>query len=91
MVRHIHGSYKVKFHPDGPEGPEQEIDFTPPFRKMDMLDELSKRLNVKLPAPDQFNSEQTRAMLDQLCVQHEVDCPAPRTTARLLDKVRSIY
>jgi len=28
--------------------------------------------------------------LDDLCVKHEVDCGAPRTVARLLDKVKNI-
>jgi lysyl-tRNA synthetase class 2 len=26
--------------------------------------------------------------LDDLCVKHQVDCSAPRTASRLLDKVR---
>lgn len=30
---------------------------------------------------------ETRKFLDGLCVKHEVECPAPRTVARLLDKV----
>merc|ERR1712071_437838 len=30
MVKAIHGTYKVPYHPDGPEGPAFEIDFTPP-------------------------------------------------------------
>lgn len=32
----------------------------------------------------------TRKFLDGLCVKHEVECPAPRTAARLLDKVSLI-
>lgn len=57
MVKHLTGGYKVTYHPEGPEGPEYEIDFTPPFRKISMLDELEKVLGVKLPAPDQFETE----------------------------------
>lgn len=30
---------------------------------------------------------ETRQFFDALCVKHNVECPPPRTTARLLDKV----
>ena len=30
---------------------------------------------------------ETRKFLDKLCIQNKVDCSAPRTTARLLDKL----
>jgi lysyl-tRNA synthetase, class II len=32
MVKEIHGSYVVKYHPEGPESEAVEIDFTPPYR-----------------------------------------------------------
>ncbi|XP_063293338.1 lysine--tRNA ligase isoform X1 [Pelobates fuscus] len=87
MVKHITGSYKVPYHPEGPEGPVFEIDFTPPFRKISMVHELEKVLGKKLPNTDQFDSEETRKLLDDICVEKEVECPPPRTTARLLDKL----
>ena len=34
MVKAIFGTYKVTYHPDGPEGAAQEIDFTPPFKRL---------------------------------------------------------
>lgn len=57
MVKHISGGYKVTYHPDGPEGQACEIDFTPPFKKINMVDELEKALGVRLPAADQFETE----------------------------------
>ncbi|KAM4721794.1 lysine--tRNA ligase isoform 2-T2 [Rhinophrynus dorsalis] len=87
MVKHITGSYKVSYHPEGPEGQAVEIDFTPPFRRISMVQELEKALGKKLPPTDQFDSEETRKLLDDICVEKEVECPAPRTTARLLDKL----
>lgn len=57
MVKHLTGGYKVTYHPEGPEGLAYEIDFTPPFRKISMVGELEKVLGVKLPAPDQFETE----------------------------------
>lgn len=91
MVYSIHKSYKIKYHPDGPEGEEVEIDFTPPFKKIPMIPALEKALNVKFPPAVEMNSETTKQFLSDLCIKHGVDCPAPRTTARLLDKLVGEY
>ncbi|KAM3964873.1 lysyl-tRNA synthetase [Aphomia sociella] len=87
MVKSIHGSYKIKYHPDGPEGEEVEVDFTPPFKRMPMITTLEKVLNVTLPSADKFDTPEVNTFFSQLCEKHEVECPPPRTTARLLDKL----
>ncbi|XP_063703896.1 lysine--tRNA ligase isoform X2 [Culicoides brevitarsis] len=87
MVKSIHGTYKIKYHPNGPEGEEVEIDFTPPFRRVSMISTLEEKLGVKFPAPENFYSKETNEFLDALAKKHNVECPNPRTTARLLDKL----
>lgn len=87
MVKSIHGSYKIKYHPDGPDGEEVEIDFTPPFKRVSMLKTLESILKVKFPPADQMATPETKQFFDKLCVAHQIECPAPRTTARLLDKL----
>ncbi|KAG7481871.1 lysine-tRNA ligase isoform X2 [Solea senegalensis] len=87
MVKHITGGYKVTYHPDGPEGQAYEIDFTPPFRRVSMTHDLEKIMGVKFPPADSYDSDETRKFFDELCAQKGVECPAPRTTARLLDKL----
>ncbi|KAL1007241.1 hypothetical protein UPYG_G00083890 [Umbra pygmaea] len=87
MVKHITGGYKIQYHPEGPEGPAYEIDFTPPFRRVSMTRDLEKEMGVKFPAPDTYDSDETRKFFDELCAQKGVECPPPRTTARLLDKL----
>ncbi|XP_029464107.1 lysine--tRNA ligase isoform X2 [Rhinatrema bivittatum] len=87
MVKQITGSYKIAYHPEGPDGQTYEIDFTPPFRRISMVQELEKALGKTLPAPDQFETEETRKFLDEICVEKGVECPLPRTIARLLDKL----
>ncbi|KAH0619749.1 hypothetical protein JD844_000695 [Phrynosoma platyrhinos] len=87
MVKHITGSYKVMYHPEGPEGQAYEIDFTPPFRKISMVDELERVLGMKFPTVDQFETEETRKFFDVICEERGVECPPPRSTARLLDKL----
>ncbi|KAL7745173.1 hypothetical protein ACLKA6_008225 [Drosophila palustris] len=91
MVKAIHGTYKIKYHPDGPDGIEQELDFTPPFRRVSMIKTLEEKLQVKFPSAETFNSRETNEFLSQLCIKHQVECPAPRTTARLLDKLVGEY
>jgi len=91
MVKSIFGTYKVTYHPDGPEGDEWTLDFTPPFRKVRMFPDLEKALGEKLPKPTDLHTEEARLKLDQLCVKNNVDCSAPRTAARLLDKLVGEY
>uniref|UniRef100_A0A914E2S2 Lysine--tRNA ligase n=1 Tax=Acrobeloides nanus TaxID=290746 RepID=A0A914E2S2_9BILA len=92
MVYNIRGSYKIQFHPNGPDTePVYDIDFTPPFRRVDMLSELAKVLGVKLPPPDKLDTEEARDVFDKIARERNVECPAPRTTARLIDKLVGEY
>jgi len=91
MVKQIFGSYKVTYHPDGPEGEAKEIDFTPPFRRLRMFPDLEKALGCSLPKPDTLHTEEARLHLDRICAENQVDCPPPRTAARLLDKLVGDY
>jgi lysyl-tRNA synthetase class 2 len=87
MVKSIHGTYKIQYHPDGPDGEAVEIDFTPPFKRLSMISSLESNLNVKFPSMADFHKKETNDFLSNLCLKHGVECPPPRTTARLLDKL----
>ena len=89
LVKHVTGGYKLKFHPEGKgEGAkEYEIDFSTPWKRFNMIEELEKQLNVKFPPGQELASESTNKFLQELCAKHNVDCSEPRTNARLLDKV----
>ena len=52
-----------------------------------MFPDLEKALGEKLPKPTELDTEAARQQLDALCVKNNVECSAPRTAARLLDKV----
>lgn len=65
--------------------PVREINFKPPFARISLIGSIEEALNVKLPAD--LESEETRKVLMELCEKHGVDCPDPKTTARLLDKL----
>ena len=60
MVKNITGGYKVLYHPDQTDaerGEPIEADFTPPFRRIQMLSELEKILKTKFPLPTTFSTE----------------------------------
>lgn len=57
MVFNIHGKYQIEYHPNGPNTePIHQVDFTPPFRRVSMYDELEKILKTKLPPPDKLDT-----------------------------------
>lgn len=89
LVHSLFGTYKVKYHPNGREHESDvmEIDFTPPFRRVDMMGELEKLLETKLPEPKDLDTPESVEILSKLCQKHDVECPPPRTSARLLDKL----
>ncbi|KAG0174210.1 lysyl-tRNA synthetase [Apophysomyces sp. BC1034] len=91
LVKKLFGSYKIEYHPHGPEEPAMQIDFTPPFRRLDMIETLEEKLNVKFPSGDQLHTDETNKFLSDLCIKHNVECSAPRTNARLLDKLVGEY
>lgn len=90
LIHSLFGSYKITFHPnrtDSELGDPVEVDFQPPFKRMVLIDELENTLNTKFPKFENFANEETRRFFDQLCVNNKVECPEPRTTPRLIDKV----
>ena len=85
MVMTLKGSYKVTYHMDGPSKPPMEIDFSPPWPRYSMVEEIEKQTGTTLPRD--FETPEAVAILDALCVKHRVQCTAPRTATRLLDKL----
>merc|ERR1719498_1852609 len=83
MVLKVCGSYQIKYTPK-PGAEEINIDFTPPFKRIPMMEELEKQLNVKFPPLSDPNLEQ---FLEDLLAQHDIQCEEPRTVARMLDKL----
>ncbi|KAF2318409.1 hypothetical protein GH714_006784 [Hevea brasiliensis] len=85
MVKEITGGYKIKYHANGLDNDPIEIDFTPPFRRIDMIEELEKMSNLNIPKD--LSSDEANKYLVDVCGRFEVKCPPPQTTARLLDKL----
>lgn len=57
MVHEIHGSYKIQYHPvEDNREKVWEVDFTPPFRRVSMITELERVLEVKFPPATEFDT-----------------------------------
>ncbi len=72
LVKNITGGYKVLYHPQGPEGPEMVLDFTPPFRRVPMIPELERVLGCKFPPADRLGHADGNKFLSDLCIKHKV-------------------
>lgn len=91
MVKEITGDYKITYHPDGPEGKALEIDFSRPWKRLDMIATLEERLNVTFPPGDQLHTDETNQFLRKVLKDNKLDCTPPLTNARMLDKLVGEY
>jgi lysyl-tRNA synthetase class 2 len=81
LVKKTTGSYKIKYSPKPGMDPV-EIDFTPPFKRISMMEGLEEKMGVKLPSMD---DPEVEIKLGELMKQFQLECTPPHTTARLLD------
>lgn len=57
MVFSIHGTYKIQYRPNGPNTDlVYDVDFTPPFKRVNMYEELERILETKLPSPEKLDT-----------------------------------
>ncbi|KEG06890.1 lysyl-tRNA synthetase [Trypanosoma grayi] len=92
LAMHLHGTPLVKYAPKDSEGnqlPEVVFNFNKPFKRLHIVPELEKRLNVKFPAD--FDSAEANTFFLDLCKKNKVECNPPFTTTRLLDALISHY
>jgi lysyl-tRNA synthetase, class II len=87
LVKNVTGSYKIKYSPK-PGQPEVEIDFTPPFKRIPMIEGLEEVMGIKLPPLD---DPQVEEKLVAILKDRELECTPPHTTARLLDTLVGEY
>ena len=84
------GSYLLTYHiPGDSEGKTVDIDFSPPWRRIPMLEGLEEIIGEKLP--EDLASEAGRAGLERLVHAAGIVCPPPLTSTRLLDKLVGHY
>ena len=81
MVKEITGGYKIKYQPK-PNTEEVEIDFTPPFKRISMIEGIEEKIGEKLPL---FDDPKIEAKLELILEKFGLECSPPLTTARMLD------
>ncbi|CDU20296.1 lysine--tRNA ligase, putative [Plasmodium yoelii] len=89
LVYHLFGSYKILYNKDGPENDPIEIDFTPPYPKISLVEELEKITKVKLDQP--FDSPETINKMINIIKENNIEMPNPPTAAKLLDQLASHF
>lgn len=70
MVLEVTGGHVIKYHPEGEgEGkPELTVDFTPPFKRVSMIDGLEEATGRAFPKD--LASPGARLFLDRVCVEY---------------------
>lgn len=87
MVKYITGGYVTKFHTQS--GEIYEVNWAKPWKKIDMMEELEAKTGEKFPPGDQLHTQETNEFLKRVLKKHNIECSAPQTNARMLDKVCS--
>ena len=86
LVKMLFGTYKVTYQPE-PDLPAQEVDFTPPFKRIDLYEGLKEHYpGADFPPPETLHTEESRLKLVAIAENFGVQCGEPKTAARLLDK-----
>ncbi|KAM7481053.1 hypothetical protein LguiB_005636 [Lonicera macranthoides] len=70
MIKELTCSYKVKYHANGLGNEPIEINFTPPFRRIDMIEDLEKMANLSIPKD--LASEEDRKYLADACTKFDI-------------------
>jgi lysyl-tRNA synthetase class 2 len=82
IIKKITGSLEITYS-------DKKINFTTPFKQLDMLTTLELQAGIKLPLD--LTTAEARQFLDDVCMTNNIACSHPRTTARLLDKLVGRY
>lgn len=83
MVKEIIGSYIVNYKTIN--GTEINIDFNPPYQKIDIISRLENDMDVKFP--NDLSSTETTNFLIEQCNKFNVFCSEPKTNSRMIDKL----
>lgn len=81
MVKEITGGYKIMYQPK-PNAEEVEIDFTPPFKRISMMEGIEEKIGKKLPS---LSDPKCDIKLELILEEFELECTPPLTIARMLD------
>lgn len=64
-----------------------EINWERPWRRVQMIPALEEATGETFPPADQLHTDEATAFLEQLLEKMKIECPAPRTNSRMIDKL----
>jgi len=82
IVKDVCGSLVIEYQ-------GKKLDFTPPFKRISIIEGIEAGLKEKIPRP--LDSDETNAFLRKACESRGIVCIPPMTTARLLDTLAEQY
>jgi lysyl-tRNA synthetase class 2 len=90
LATQLFGTTVVKYNPSGIEGEEKEFNFAPPYKRLYIIPELEKRLNISFENVD-FSSDECNQFLQKICRDNGINPVPPLTTPRLFDTLISEF
>ncbi|TBU03079.1 lysine--tRNA ligase [Hamiltosporidium magnivora] len=92
MVKEIVGAESFSYHPLKRENRPDSVtlDFKKPFKRIYMLEELNKKLNLNLSG-ENLESKETLEILIGVCERENIRVGEPLTLTRILDKLCGVY
>jgi len=85
LVKHVTGGYETEFVTQ--HGETYKVNWQKPWRRIEMIAGLEEACGEKFPAGDQLHTDETNQFLRRMLKKMKVDCSAPLTNARMLDKL----
>lgn len=82
LVYYLYGKYIIQIG-------NQMIDFTPPYRKISLVDTLEKKLGTSFPRP--LDSIKCVEYMKNILDSKKIECSPPHTAPRLMDKLVEKY
>jgi len=83
IVFHLKGTYKFEYFNEKLNR-QVNLDFTPPFKKIDFMKELETHIGK---FPKSYESDDMVTFLNDSLNSNQIECEAPRTISRMLDKL----
>ena len=89
LVYSIKGSYESVWHQQ--DGTEYHINWKGPWKRIQMIPALEEAVGEKFPPPDQLHTDEANDFLKRVLDAKNIQCSAPQTNARMIDKLVGEY
>lgn len=85
LVHKLKGSYETVYNTQ--DGTEYKVNWAKPWKRIDMIPALEEATGEKFPPANTLHTDEATAFLDKVLRKMNVECSAPRTNSRMIDKM----